>query len=67
MTDRIIKKITHDEFSYIMRTRPWVNGDKFIGPALDSLLLAYYITQGESPKRAKEFADLHLEALKDKL
>lgn len=62
-----IKKISYDEFDFITGTRPWVNGDAFIGPALKDLVLAYYIAQGENPKRAQEFADSHMQALRDKL
>lgn len=62
-----INKIAPDEFSFIMGTRPWVNGDAFIGPSLNDLVLAYYTAQGERGQRAQEFADSHIQALRDKL
>ncbi len=62
-----IKKISVDEFDFITGTRPWVNGDAFIGPSIKDLVLAYYVAQGENIKRAQEFADSHLQALRAKL
>ena len=51
-------------FDYFVGRRPWVNGDKFIGPSIKNLILAYYIAQGEPLIRAQEFADAHLDALR---
>lgn len=62
----IKKRIAPDEFDFILGYRPWVN-DAFIGPKLRDLVLAYYVSQGESPKRAQEFADNHIQALRAKL
>jgi hypothetical protein len=63
---RMTGKIALDELTYITGIRPWVNGDAFIGPSIQDLLLGYYTSQGERG-RAQEFADNHLQALRDKL
>ena len=56
----------NDDWQWLINRRPWVNGDKFIGPSIKNLLLAYYITQGESHEQAWKFVVAHLDALRNK-
>lgn len=52
-----------DNIEFLLRRRPWIGGDKFIGPSIHDLLLAYYITQGGSTQ-AEKFVRLHEEELR---
>ncbi len=60
-----------ENLEVLLHIRPWVRvdgtGTPFLGPKLQDLLVAYYITQGENEKRAKQFAKDHIDGIYAKL